>query len=48
MLTATKIRIYPKPEVLLNGKILGIDVGLTDLAVTSDGSKFSNPKHVAT
>ena len=35
------------PEVLLNGKILGIDVGLTDLAVTSDGSKFSNPKPVA-
>ncbi|MDP2281890.1 MAG: RNA-guided endonuclease TnpB family protein, partial [Methylotenera sp.] len=35
------------PEVLLNGKILGIDVGLTDLAVTSDGSKFRNPKHVA-
>lgn len=31
----------------LNGKILGIDVGLTDLAVTSDCSKFSNPKHVA-
>lgn len=35
------------PSASLHGKILGIDVGLTDLAVTSDGSKFSNPKHVA-
>ena len=35
------------PAASLNGKMLGIDVGLTDLAVTSDGSKFSNPKHVA-
>ena len=34
------------PDILLNGKMLGIDVGLTDLAVTSDGSKFANPKHV--
>jgi putative transposase len=34
------------PDASLNGKILGIDVGLTDLAVTSDGSKFANPKHV--
>ena len=34
------------PDVSLNGKILGIDVGLTDLAVTSDGSKFANLKHV--
>jgi putative transposase len=33
-------------EVNHEGKVLGIDVGLTDLAVTSDGSKFSNPKHV--
>ena len=35
------------PAASLNGKMLGVDVGLTDLAVTSDGSKFSNPKHVA-
>lgn len=35
------------PVVSLNGKMLGIDVGLTDLAVTSDGSKFNNPKHIA-
>jgi putative transposase len=34
------------PAISLNGKILGIDVGLTDLAVTSDGSKFANPRHV--
>ena len=34
------------PDISLNGKMLGIDVGLTDLAVTSDGSKFANPKHV--
>jgi putative transposase len=36
-----------EPAVSLNGKILCIDVGLTDLAVTSDCSKFSNPKPVA-
>jgi putative transposase len=36
----------PQPEVNHEGKVLGIDVGLTDLAVTSDGSKFRNPKHV--
>ncbi len=35
------------PEVTLAGKVLGIDVGLTHLAVTSDGSKFDNPKHIA-
>lgn len=35
-----------QPEVNLQGKVLGIDVGLTDLAITSDGSKFANPKHV--
>ena len=34
------------PAVVLEGKVLGIDVGLTDLAVTSDGSKFDNPKHL--
>ena len=34
------------PTVVLDGKVLGIDVGLTDLAVTSDGSKFDNPKHL--
>lgn len=34
------------PAVSLEGKVLGIDVGLTHLAITSDGSKFANPKHV--
>jgi putative transposase len=34
------------PAVSLNGKVLGVDVGLTDLAVTSDGSKFANQKHI--
>jgi putative transposase len=35
-----------QPEVNLHGKVLGIDVGLTDLAVTSDGAKFDNPEHL--
>ena len=34
------------PAICLDGNILGIDVGLTHLAITSDGSKFDNPKHV--
>lgn len=34
------------PEPSFNGKIIGIDVGLTHLAVTSDGSKFDNPRHL--
>lgn len=36
----------PMPEISLEGKLLGIDVGLTDLAVTSNGSKFDNPRHI--
>lgn len=35
------------PEVSFGGKIIGIDAGLTHLAVTSDGSKFDNPRHLA-
>jgi putative transposase len=35
------------PAISFDGKIVGIDVGLTHLAITSDGSKFDNPKHVA-
>lgn len=35
------------PEVLSEGKSVGIDVGLTHFAVTSDGSKFDNPKFLA-
>lgn len=34
------------PVIAFDDKILGIDVGLTHLAITSDGSKFDNPKHV--
>lgn len=36
-----------QPEISLEGKILGIDVGLTHVAITSDGAKFNNPKHLA-
>ena len=36
----------PAPEVCYDGAVLGVDVGLTDLAVTSDGSKFNNPKPI--
>ena len=35
------------PAASFDGKIIGIDVGLTHLAVTSDGSKFDNPRHLA-
>lgn len=36
----------PLPPVSTEGKAIGIDVGLLDLAVTSDGSKFPNPRHI--
>jgi putative transposase len=34
------------PDALISsyGKAVGIDVGLTHFAITSDGSKFDNPK----
>jgi len=35
------------PEVSFDGKIIGVDVGLAHLAITSDGSKFDNPRHLA-
>jgi putative transposase len=35
-----------EPPISYEGKILGVDVGLTHLAITSDGSKFDNPKHL--
>ncbi len=35
-----------KPEVKGQGKAVGIDLGLIDFAVTSEGSKFQNPKHL--
>ncbi len=33
-----------KPEASTQGKAVGIDVGLTHFAITSDGSKFDNPR----
>jgi putative transposase len=35
-----------KPESSSEGKAIGIDLGLTDFAVTSDGSKYQNPRHL--
>ena len=35
-----------KPEITSEGKAVGIDLGLIDFAVTSEGSKFQNPKHL--
>jgi putative transposase len=32
---------FPSTE----GKAIGIDLGLTDFAMTSEGSKYNNPKH---
>jgi putative transposase len=33
-----------KPLPTTEGKAIGIDLGITDFAVTSDGSKFNNPR----
>ncbi len=35
------------PEKSAEGKAIGIDLGLTHFAITSDGSKFDNPKWLA-
>lgn len=35
------------PDVSFDGNIMGIDVGLSHLVITSNGSKFDNPKHIA-
>ena len=35
-----------KPESSSEGKVIGIDLGLTDFAITSDGSKFANPRYL--
>jgi putative transposase len=38
------------PTVSTEGKVIGIDLGLTHFAIASDGtkvSKYSNPKHLA-
>jgi putative transposase len=37
------------PEVVVTGKVVGIDLGLKDFCITHDGqktSKYSNPKHI--
>jgi putative transposase len=36
-----------KPELVPIDKAIGVDVGLTHFAITSEGSKFANPKHFA-
>jgi putative transposase len=36
-----------QPETSTEGKAIGIDLGLTHFAITSDGSKFDNPKYFA-
>jgi putative transposase len=35
-----------KPESSSEGKAIGIDLGLTDFAITSAGSKYANPRHL--
>ncbi|WP_448515295.1 RNA-guided endonuclease InsQ/TnpB family protein [Parathermosynechococcus lividus] len=35
------------PTPSSDGKAVGIDLGLTHFAITSDGSKFDNPRHIA-
>lgn len=35
-----------QPKSSSEGKAIGIDLGLTDFAVTSDGSKFANPRYL--
>ncbi len=37
------------PEVVITGKVIGIDLGIKDFAITNDGqktSKYSNPRHI--
>ncbi len=36
-----------KPELKTEGKAVGIDLGLTHFAITSDGSKYANPKFLS-
>jgi len=35
-----------KPKTSSEGRAVGIDLGLIDFVVTSDGSKYQNPKHL--
>jgi putative transposase len=34
------------PDISTDGKAVGVDGGLAHLAITSDGSKFDNPRHL--
>ncbi len=36
----------PEPNPSHKGKAIGIDLGLTHFAISSDGSKFENPRHI--
>ncbi|MFA4971180.1 MAG: RNA-guided endonuclease TnpB family protein [bacterium] len=36
----------PMPVVSLDGPVVGVDVGLKDFAVTSDGEHVANPRHL--
>ncbi len=36
----------PEPNPSHKGKAIGIDLGLTHFAISSDGSKFDNPRHI--
>ncbi|WP_414622638.1 RNA-guided endonuclease InsQ/TnpB family protein [Calothrix sp. CCY 0018] len=36
----------PDATPSIEGKAIGIDLGLTHFAITSDGSKFDNPRHL--
>ena len=36
-----------QPETSKDGKGIGIDLGLTHFAITSNGSKYENPRHLA-
>ncbi len=36
-----------KPELKTEGKAIGIDLGLTHFAITSDGSKYANPRFLS-
>lgn len=35
-----------KPKSNTKGKVIGLDMGLTDFCITSDGSKFDNPRWI--
>lgn len=39
-------RDFPKKEILNDNSTVGVDVGITDFAVLSNGEKFDNPKYL--